>query len=189
MEWPGFKESLYLIAHVLTSSLCRRGHKHLQGHPALPLWSNEYFRFGVFFFWLLNQTVTSKSSNHQVMGLFSIPLNNNCPYNTEANQQETQQCQAMLHICLLCQSCVTHWPNTDLYKQALPFQDTYDTIRKKPQPFHPSSRVEEAICTEKHLLLHSCAKPCKFPYKNSKRRGESIYTKQHVRACSSSEGL
>lgn len=59
----------------------------------------------------------------------------------------------MLHICLLCQSCVSHWLNTDLYEQALPFQNTHDTIRKKPQPFHPSSRVEEAICTKKHLLL------------------------------------
>lgn len=103
------------------------------GHPALPLQ-----------FWLRIQTVTSKSSNHQVMGLFSVPYILNCSQSTEANQQETQP--AVPKVCY----------SLTQKKGALSFQDTHGIIKKKHYPSIPVHILMrqfaiKSLCCHVHL--------------------------------------
>lgn len=106
------------------------------GYPVLPLQ-----------FWI---RILSKSSNHQVMGIFLSLYILNCPYNTEANRQEAQPA-----VPKLCYSLTQHRPNN----QTLSFQDIHDTIRKKHHPSTPIPVLMKQfalrrICCHVHLQNH-----------------------------------
>lgn len=154
IEWPGFRESCSLLGLALASSLWRRSHKHQD----TLLFHSGPMNISVFYFFVSWIRLPQASPLTTRLWVIFCPSKSLAAPTTWKQMNRNQSGPSPCNVCLLHQSCATHQPDTDQYKQALSFQDNCNTIRKKPTPFHPSLCVEKAISTKKYVLLCSCAK-------------------------------